>query len=87
MAKINIMGVKRGSQNYTIHIVVTEPQDIEGEIENVPIGEALITISHTLEAADIKDRIVDAAKGVMDAHKDAENKRRDIEEFEFPEIT
>lgn len=86
MAKINIIGVTKGTQNYTIHIVLTEQQTIEGQSQDVPIGEAFVPIPHKMEMADIQDRIVDTSKEIMDAHKDAQDKRRDIEELDLPEI-
>jgi len=86
MAKINIAGVKSGSKDYTIHVILTEQQEVEGEIQDMPIGEAFVTIPQGTEPADVKDKIVDAANKIMDAHKDAQDKRKDIEEIEFPEI-
>lgn len=87
MAKINIVGVGKGEKNYVVHIVITEPQEVDGEIEEKAIGERFVPIPHGLEMKDIKDRIVKAANLAMDAHKDAIDKRKDIEELEFPEIT
>jgi len=86
MAKINISGVKSGSKDYTVHVVLTEKQDFEGEEQEVPIGEAFVIIPEGTERADIKDKIVDTAKKIMDKHRDALDKRKDIEELEFPEI-
>ena len=86
MAKIQVVGVKRGAGNYTVHIILTQSQVIAGQLQDLPIGEAFVPFPHNTEMADIKDRIVDAAKGIMDAHKDAQNKRKDIEELEFPEV-
>lgn len=86
MAKINIAGVRKGNNNFTVHIVLTELQTVNSEELEVPIGEAFLAIPHNLEIADIKDRIIDAAKGIIDAHKDAQDKRKDIEELDFPEI-
>lgn len=86
MAKINIMGVRSGSKDYTVHVVLTEQQEVEGEPVDAPIGEAFVAISQGTEMADVKAQIVDAANGIMDAHRDAQNKRKDIEELEFPVI-
>lgn len=86
MAKINIAGVRKGDKNFTVHVILTEPRDIEGQTADLPIGEAFVAIPHGTEMPDIKDRIVDAAQGVMKAHRDAQDKRKDIEELEFPEV-
>ncbi len=87
MAKITIGGVKKGPDAFTILIILTEPQEIEGQPGEVPIGEAVITIPLDMEMADIRGRIVDTAKEVLKAHKDAKDKRKDVEELELPEIT
>lgn len=87
MAKIVIAGVKKGEKNYTVHVVLTEPQQTEMGLVDVALGEAFVPAPHGMEMADIRDRIKDAAEGIMDAHKDALDKKRDIEECEFPEIT
>jgi len=86
MAKINIMGVRAGSKDYTVHVVLTEQVEVEGQMINNPIGEAFVAIPQDTEMADVKDKIVDAANKIMDAHKDAQSKRKDVEELEFPEI-
>jgi len=86
MAKINIMGVRSGSKDYTVHVVLTEQQEVEGQMTDVPLGEAFVLIPQETEKADVKDKLVEAAKGIMDRHKDAQNKRKDIEELEFPEV-
>ncbi len=87
MAKINIMGVKSGSKDYQVHVVLTEEIEIEGETVDNPIGEAFIPIAHGTSEVDIKDKILDAANKIMDKHKDSINKRADIETIDFPEIT
>lgn len=87
MAKINIMGVKSGSKDYTVHVVLTEQQQVEGQPQEMPIGEAFPTIPQGTEMADVKDIIVDAAEKILDAVKDAKDKRKDIEELDFPDIT
>lgn len=86
MAKIVIGGVKSGSKDYTVHIILTETQMVDLQDTEVPLGEAFITIPQGTEPADVKDKIVDAANKIMDKHKDALDKRKDIEEIEFPEI-
>ena len=86
MAKINIAGVKSGSKDYTVHVILTEPQESEGRTWEQAIGEAFVLIPEGTEPADVKDKIVDAADKIMDRHKDAQDKRKDIEELEFPEI-
>lgn len=87
MAKIVIGGVRSGSKDYTVHVVLTEQQEVEGQMVDVPIGEAFVLIPQGTEIADVKDKIVDAANQIMDRHKDSLDKRKDIEELEFPEIT
>ena len=87
MAKINIVGVRSGSKDYTAHIVLTEQQEVEGQMTDIPLGEAFVSIPQGTEMADVKAKVVDAANGIMKAHKDAQDKRRDIEELGFPEVT
>jgi len=86
MAKINIAGVRSGSKDYQVHVVLTETQTVEGEAQEVPIGEAFVLILEGTEMADVKDKIVDASEKIMDKHKDSLDKRKDIEELKFPEI-
>lgn len=87
MAKVNVSGVRKGDNNFTVHLVLTETQEVDGEPQEIAIGEGFIPIPHGMEMADVKGRLVDAAQQIMDAHKDAQQKRKDIEELEFPEIT
>ena len=87
MAKIRINGVSYDQSNYTVMLSVTETRVVEGEDTESPIGEAAIRFPSSTEINDIKSRIIDAAEGIMKAHKNAKDKRKDIEELEFPEIT
>lgn len=86
MAKINIAGVRSGSKDYTVHVILTEQQKVEGETVDAPIGEAFVDIPQGTEMADVKAKIIDAGNQMMDRHKDSQNKRKDIEELEFPVI-
>lgn len=86
MAKINIMGVATGSKNFTVHVVLTEERDIEGSPVDVPLGEAFLDIPEATEMADVKARIVDASQAIMKKHQDSMDKRKDIEEMDFPPI-
>lgn len=86
MATIKIAGVGTGSKDYTVHVVLTEEQEVDGQPTDAPIGEAFIVIPQGTEMADVKDKIIKAATGIMKAHKDALDKRRDIEELDFPPI-
>lgn len=86
MAKIKVTGVGYDNSSYQILVVLTEQAEVEGELMERPLGEASIRVSSDTEMSDIKDKIVDAAQGIMDAYKKASDKRKDIEEFEFPEI-
>jgi len=87
MAKINIMGVKRGDDNHVINITLTEPQMIEGEEQQVPLGEAFIPVPDGTKPAKVKQLIIAAGKGIMTKHKQAVNYRQKLEKVEFPEIT
>jgi len=87
MAKINIMGVKRGEDNHSVHVVLTEPQMIDGEQQQVSLGEAFIPIPDGTKPAKVKADIIRAARGIMAKHKQAANYRRKLEQVEFPEIT
>jgi hypothetical protein len=86
MAKIRIGGVGFNGENYTVNVVVTETQFVEDKDIDVPLGEAAVSFPKDTEAADIKDKIEDAAKGIMDANTKAKDKRKDIEEIEFAEL-
>ena len=87
MAKIKISGVGYDQSNYTVMVTLVETRTEEGKEVETPIGEAAVRFPLGTEMADIKYKIVDAAEGIMDAHKNALDKRRDIEELDFPEIT
>ncbi|KKM82112.1 hypothetical protein LCGC14_1322910 [marine sediment metagenome] len=87
MATIRIVGVGYSGSNYTVNVIMTETQQIDSQDHEVSLGEATIRIPSDTEMADIKDKIVDAAQGIMDAHSKAKDKRKDIEELDFPEIT
>lgn len=86
MAKIKVTGVGYDHSNYKILVVLTEQAEVEGELMERPLGEASITVPSGTEMSDIKDKIVDAAQGIMDAYKKASDKRKDIEELELPEV-
>lgn len=87
MAKIHIASVDNNAFIYSVLINLTEVQTVEGEDIEVPIGEATVTFPHGTEMADIKTKIIDAAQGIFKAHKNALDKKADLEELEFPEIT
>ena len=87
MAKINIAGVKKTAINYTFHLVLTEGQEVDGEMHDVAIGEAFVPIPHDVPDAQARDSIVAAAQGIMEAHKDARRMRERAEAYEWPEIT
>lgn len=87
MAEIRIMGVTMGSKDYTVHMVLTEEREEEGQLVDMPLGEAFLSILHGTKMADVKTQIIDAATGIMKAHKDALDKKQDISELEFPPIT
>jgi len=86
MAEITIVGVRSGSKDYTIHIVLTEDQDIEGESPVLVLGEAFLEIAEGTEMADVKTKIIDAATDIMKHHKDAIDKKHDLNELDFPPI-
>jgi len=86
MAEINIVGVRTGSKEFTVHIALIESQEGEGESAVNVLGEAFLEIPEATEMADVKGKIIDAATGILNAHKDAQNKKKDIEELDFPPI-
>ena len=87
MARINITGVSMGSKDFTVHMVLTEEQEVDGQMVDNIFGEAFVLIPHMTEMADVKTKIVDAATGIMKSHKDAVQKKLDIKEIDFPPIT
>jgi len=86
MAKINIMGVKRGDINHQVHVVLTEQQEIEGEPQEIPLGEAFVVIPDGMKPAKAKTMIIGAAQGIMAKHKEATKIRERLQQVEFPEI-
>lgn len=87
MATIKILSVSNDETTYSVLIALMESQTIEGEPVDIPIGEATITFPHRTETADVKDKIIDAAQGIMKAHQNARDKKKDLEELELPEIS
>jgi len=87
MAKIVIAGVKRGEDNHSVHVILTEPQMIDGEEQQVALGEAFIPVPDGTKPAKVTAGIIKAARGIMAKHKQAVNYRQKLEQVEFPEIT
>ncbi|MBA7708676.1 hypothetical protein ES703_117579 [subsurface metagenome] len=86
MAVINIASVQSGSKSYTVHVVLTEGEVVGDQSEVVVLGEAFLEIPEGTEMADVKDLIIKAAQGIMKKHQDSLDKRKDIEELDFPPI-
>lgn len=86
MAVINIASVTSGSKKYTVHVVLTAEPVIDEETPVNVLGEAFLEIPEGTEMADVKDRIIDTAQGIMKKHKDSLDKRRDLDELDFPPI-
>ena len=86
MAKIVISGVSYDQSNYTVHVVLTELQNVDDQEEETAIGEAFLRFPSTTEMPDIEAKIIDAARGIMKAHKNSLDKKRDIQELPFPPI-
>lgn len=87
MAKIKIMGVGYDQSNYTVQVQVTDIQTLEGEDAEASLGEAVVRFPTGTEMEDVKTKILDAAKLILKAYQNARDKRKDIEELEFPDIT
>jgi len=86
MAVINIVNVTTGSKSFTVHVVLTEDQNLDNPEEVVVLGEAFLEMPEGIEMADVKDRIVDAARGILKKHQDSVDKKKDISEMDFPPI-
>jgi len=86
MAKIRIGGIDYDQSNYTVMVTLIETQTIEGEPTEVPLGEASIRFPSDTEMDDVKKKIIKAAEGIWKAHQNAQDKRHDISELEFPPI-
>ena len=86
MAVINIMGVSTGSKSFTVHVVLTEDQNLDDPGNVVVFGEAFLEMPSGIEMADVKSRIIDAAQGIFKKHQDSVDKKKDIEELDFPPI-
>lgn len=87
MAKIKIAGVGYDNSNYTVNVMVTDIQTLEGEDGEVSLGEAVVRFPSNTEMADVKTKIMDAAKLILKAYQNARDKRKDIEELELPDVT
>ena len=87
MAKIKIGGVRYGNCNYSTMIYLVETHIENDQEVEVPLGEAGVTFPSKTEMSDVRDMIIDTAQKIMSAHKDALDKKHDIEELEFPPIT
>jgi len=87
MAKINIAGVKRGEGCQVVHVVLTEPQTIEGEEQQVALGEAFVPVPDGTKSAKVKQLIISAGREMMTNHKEAKKTREKLQKVEFPEIT
>lgn len=86
MAKIRIDGVDYDQSNYFVLITLTESQLVDGVETEVPLGEARIRFPSDTEMDDVKKKIIKAAEGIWKSHKNAQDKRHDISELEFPPI-
>ncbi|MBA7672193.1 hypothetical protein ES703_80367 [subsurface metagenome] len=86
MANIHIIGVNSGSKSYTVHVVLAETANPEDPGDVTVLGEAFVELPEAAEMTDVWDKIIDAAHGIMKKHKDSADKRRDIEELDFPPI-
>ncbi|MBA7648415.1 hypothetical protein ES703_56201 [subsurface metagenome] len=87
MAIINIAGVSSHNKSYTAHIVLTKDADPGDPTVVVVLGEAFVEIPQGIEKEDVKALIVDASQSIFDKHRDALNRRHDLDELEFPPIT
>ena len=65
MAYISIMSVTTGSRSFTVHVVLTKDQNIDDPDKVVVYGEAFLEMPEGIEMADVKNRIVDAAHGIL----------------------
>ena len=86
MARIVIAGVSYDQVDYHVLVTLVEAHPFEGEDVDVPLGEAAVRIPGGMEIADIKKVIVKEAEKIMDAHRNALDRRKDIEEIDFPDI-
>lgn len=86
MAEIRILGVSMGKSDYTVHVALVTPEKgVDGDVDTV-LGEAFVPFPEGAEMADVKDKIVEASKGILDRHNDAVDKTHDVKELEFPPI-
>lgn len=86
MAKIRVDAVGYDESNYNVMVTLIETQTIEEVETDVPLGEASIRFPSDTEIADVKQKIIKAAEGIWKAHKNAQDKRHDIAELDFPPI-
>jgi len=86
MAKIVIAAVSNAESTYSVLFTLTETQTIEGEELPVPIGEATVTFPYDTPMDEIKKKIIKAAQGIMKSHQDAQDKRKDLDEVDWPDI-
>ena len=86
MAKIKVSGVGFDGTNYRAVITVVEEAVIEGEPAERPLGEATIMFPQETKKKDIENRVMAAARGIMDAHRAASSCRSELEKMTFPEV-
>lgn len=86
MAVINIAGVRSEGKGYTVHVVLTAEPVIDQETPIDVFGEAFVEIPEATEMSDVKDRIIEAAREIMKKRQDSIDKRKDLEELDFPPI-
>lgn len=86
MAKIRIDGVGYDESNYDVMVTLIETQTIEGVETEVPLGEASVRFPSDTGMEDVKKKIIKAAEGIWKSHQNAQDKRHDISELEFPPI-
>jgi len=86
MARIEIGRVVKAGDNYRIQVILTQTQMGNNGNEKIPLGEAFISVPLAMEMEDIRRRIIDIANQLMKAHKEALDKKREIERLSFPEI-
>lgn len=86
MAKIKVTGVSYDQSNYTIMVTLMESRVIDDVELDVPLGEASVRFSSSMEMDDIKKLIVKTAEQIWKSHKNAVDKGEDISQLDFPDI-
>lgn len=86
MAEIRISGVRMGSEDYHVHLVVVETRVVDGQEVDVPIGEVSCTFPSGATLHQAAQALIEQARAVKAHHEQAAQALQALQQMEWPAV-